>query len=54
MRDTERRQTHRQRKKQASLKEPDVGCDPRTLGSRPGPKADAQLLSHTGIPVVSF
>ena len=30
--------------------EPDVGLDPRTLGSRPEPKADAQALSHPGIP----
>ena len=42
MRDTEReRQRHRQREKQAPHKEPDVGLDPRTLGSRPGPKADS-------------
>ena len=33
-----------------SLKEPGVGLDPRTPGSRPEPKADAQLLSHPGIP----
>ena len=29
--------------------EPDVGLDSGTLGSRPGPKADAQPLSHPGI-----
>ena len=29
---------------------PDVGLDPRTLGSRPEPKADAQPLSHPGAP----
>ena len=27
-----------------------MGLDPRTPGSCPGPKADAQLLSHPGIP----
>ena len=51
MRDTEReRQRHRQREKQAPCGEPDVGLDPRTLGSRPEPKADAQPLSHPGAP----
>ena len=51
MRDTKReRQRHRQREKQAPCKEPDAVLDPRTPGSRPGPKADAQLLSHPGVP----
>ena len=31
-------------------REPDVGLDPGSLGSYPGPKADAQPLSHPGIP----
>ena len=39
----------RQREKQAPRKEPDVGLNPGTLGSRPEPKADAQPLSHPGI-----
>ena len=43
MRDRER-QRHRQREKQVPRGEPDVGLDPRTLGSRPEPKADAQPL----------
>ena len=45
-------ETHRkrQRQKQAPHKEPDVGLDPRTRGSCPEPKADAQPLSHPGIP----
>ena len=30
---------------------PDEGLNPRTLGSPPVPKADAQLLSHLGVPV---
>ena len=34
-------QRHKQREKQASFKEPNVGLDPGTPGSRPEPKADA-------------
>ena len=53
MRDTEReRQKHTQREKQAPCREPDVGLNPRTLGSHPEPKADAQPLSHPGVPVL--
>ena len=33
------RQRHRQREKQAPRREPDVGLDPRSPGSLPGPKA---------------
>ena len=44
------RQRHRQREKQAPCKEPDAGLNPRTLGSRPELKADAQPLSHPGAP----
>ena len=51
MRDTQR-QRHRQREKQALCGEPDVGLDPGTLGSQPEPKADAQLLSYPGIPLI--
>ena len=48
MRDTEReRQRHRQIEKQAPCREPDERIGPRTLGSRPEPKADAQPLSHS-------
>ena len=51
MRDTHReRQRHRQREKQAPHEKPDAGLNPRTLGSRPEPKADAQPLSHPGAP----
>ena len=32
------RQRHRQREMQAPCREPDVGLDPRSPGSRPGPK----------------
>ena len=49
MRDTER-QRHRQREEAAPCREPDVGFNPGTPGSRPGLKADAKLLSHPGIP----
>ena len=46
MRDTEKgRERHRQRGKQAPQREPDAGLYPRTLGSRPEPKADTQPLS---------
>ena len=40
------RQRHRQKEKQAPFGEPDAGLNPRTPGSGPEPKADAQLLSH--------
>ena len=33
------RQRHRQREKQAPCREPHVGLNPRSPGSRPGPKA---------------
>ena len=57
MRDPERereRQSHRQREMQAPCREPDVGFDPGTPGSRPGPKADVQLLSHPGVPTLGL
>ena len=44
------RQRHRQREKQAPCGEPDVGLNPRTPGSRPEPRANAQPLSHLGTP----
>ena len=31
-------------------REPDVGYDPGSPGSRPGPKAGAKTLRHPGIP----
>ena len=33
-------------------REPDVGFNPRSPGSRPGPKAGAKPLRHPGIPQV--
>ena len=35
-------------------REPDVGFDPRSPGSRPGPKAGAKPLCHPGIPHVKY
>ena len=43
-------QRHRQREKQAPCKEPDVGLDLGTPGSRPELKAGAKPLSHPGVP----
>ena len=34
--------------------EPDVGFDPGSPGSRPGPKAGAKPLRHPGIPPLDF
>ena len=49
-REREREAEHRQREKQACCREPDPGLDPGTPESHPEPKADAQLLSHPGVP----
>ena len=46
MRDTER-------EAETKAGEPDAGLDPRTLESRPEPKADVQPLSHPGAPRAS-
>ena len=55
MRNIEReRQRHRQREKQVSCREPDVGLDPGTPGSCPEPKADAQPPSHPHVPKYFF
>ena len=45
------RQRYRQREKQAPCREPDVGLDPWSPGSHPGPKAGAKPLHHPGIPL---
>ena len=47
------RQRHRQREKQAPCGDPNAGLDPRTPGSCPEPKVDAQL-SHPGAPAALF
>ena len=44
------RQGHRQREKQAPCGEPDVELDPRVSKVMPWAKADAQPLSHPGLP----
>ena len=59
MRDTERerereRQRHRQREKQDPCREPKVGLDPGSPGSRPELKAGAKPLGHPGIPKVLY
>ena len=55
MRDTEgERKRLRQREKQAPCREPDVGLDPGTPGSRPVLKVGAKPLSHPGIPDFFF
>ena len=46
------RQRHRQSEKQAPCREPNVGLDSVTPGSRPGRKAGAQPLSHPSLPEV--
>ena len=54
MRDTQREAgTRGQREKQAPCKKPSAGLNPGSPGSRPEPKADAQLLSHPGVPPIS-
>ena len=44
------RDTHRQREKQAPFREPNVGLDPATPGSRPVLKAGFKSLSYPRIP----
>ena len=52
--------THREAETQAEgeagsmHREPDVGFDPGSPGSRPGPKAGAKPLRHPGIPLSLF
>ena len=48
------RERERQSEKQAPCREPDVGLDPRSPGSRPGPKAGAKPLRYPGIPISIF
>ena len=51
MRDTQR---EAEREKQAPCREPDVGLNPGSPGSRPGLKAGAKPLSHSGCPYSVF
>ena len=52
MRDTKREggKRHREKEKQAPCREPDVGLHLGSPGSRPGPKADPQPVTHPGVP----
>ena len=51
MRKTERGRDIGRGRSRLPCGEPDVGLDPRTLGSQPEQKADAQPLSHIGAPL---
>ena len=51
MRDTQREEESQAEGEAGSLREPDAGLDPRTPGSCPELKVDAQSLSHPGAPV---
>ena len=46
------RQRHRQREKQSPRREPDVGFNPGTPGSRPERKVGAKPLRHPGVPEI--
>ena len=52
------RERERERERQAEgeagsmHQDPDVGFDPGSPGSRPGPKAGAKPLRHPGIPIL--
>ena len=58
------RHTHTKREREAEThaegeagsmhREPDVGFDPESSRSRPGPKAGAKPLRHPGIPIFVF
>ena len=54
MRDTEREAETQAEGEADSMQEPDVGLDPRSPGSGPEPKADAQPLSHPDAPTIYF
>ena len=51
-REREREAETQEREKQAPCREPSVGLNPGTLGSRPGRKAGAKPLSPPGVPKV--
>ena len=42
------RERHRQRERQAPCREPDVGLDPRSPGSGPGPKMALNHIAAQG------
>ena len=47
-------ETQAEREAGSMHREPDVGLDPASPGSRPGPKAGAKPLRHPGIPPLFF
>ena len=51
MRDIEREAETYAEGEAAPCREPDMELDPRTRGSWPEPKADAQPLRHPGVPL---
>ena len=46
----ERHRDRQRQGKQALCEDPDMGLGPRSLGSRPELKPDAQTLRHRGVP----
>ena len=46
-------ETQAEREAGSMHREPDVGIDPGSPGSRPGPKAGAKPLCHPGIPILT-
>ena len=54
MRDTQREAETQAEVEAVSSQGARLGLNPRTLGSCPEPKADAQLLSHPGIPKINI
>ena len=53
MRDSEREAETQAEGEAGSLQGAQCGLDPKTPGSCPEPKADAQLLSHPGVPYLA-
>ena len=53
-REREKAETQAEGEAGSMHREPDVGFDPGSPGSRPGPKAGAKPLRHPGIPMVSI
>ena len=52
MRDRERQRETQAEGEAGSMQGPNAGLDPGSPGSHPEPKADAQLLSHPGVPLL--
>ena len=54
MRDAQREAETEAKREAGPCWEPDMGLNPRTPGSPPEPKADAQPQSHPGIPIMEL